>query len=162
MKRFEGKVVLVTGGNVGIRLATAEAFAQEGATVVVSARREVEGIAAVKRIVEAGGVATFVRADVAIEADVVALVAQVIGKYGQLDVVFNNAEIEGKLGPIATLTSADFDETFGVNVRGSWLLIKHAAPHLAVTKGTIVNNASVAADVGMAGTTIYAASKGAI
>ncbi len=162
MKRFEGKVVLVTGGNVGIGRATAEAFAREGAKVVVSARREVEGIAAVKRIAESGGEASFFRADVAIEADVTALVAQVIRKYGRLDVVFNNAGIEGKLGPIATLTAADFDETFGVNVRGSWLVIKHAAPHLATTKGSIVNNASVAAVVGMAGTTIYAASKGAI
>ena len=162
MKRFEGKVALVTGGNVGIGRATAEAFAREGAKVVVSARREVEGIAAVKSIRDAGGEATFFRADVASEADVAALVAHVIHKYGQLDVVFNNAGIEGKLGPIATLRAADFDETFAVNVRGSWLVIKHAAPHLATTKGAIVNNASVAADVGMAGTTIYASSKGAI
>jgi NAD(P)-dependent dehydrogenase (short-subunit alcohol dehydrogenase family) len=162
MKRFEGKVALVTGGNVGIGRATAEAFAREGAKVVVSARREVEGIAAVKSIRDAGGEATFFRADVASEADVAALVEHVIHKYGQLDVVFNNAGIEGKLGPIATLTTADFDETFAVNVRGSWLVIKHAAPHLAATKGAIVNNASVAADVGMAGTTIYASSKGAI
>jgi NAD(P)-dependent dehydrogenase (short-subunit alcohol dehydrogenase family) len=162
MKRFEGKVVLVTGGSVGIGRATAEAFAREGAKVVISARREVEGIDAVKRIVDAGGIASFARADVSNEGDVAALMAHVIRTYGQLDVVFNNAGVEGKLGPIATLTAADFDETFGVNVRGSWLVIKHAAPHLAATKGTIVNNASVAADVGMAGTTLYAPSKGAI
>lgn len=162
MKRFEGKVVLVTGGNVGIGRATAEAFAREGARVVISARREVEGIAAVKGIQAAGGTASFVRADVAIEADVKALVEQVIGKHGRLDVVFNNAGIEGKLGPIGTLTAADLDETFGVNVRGSWLVIKYASPHLSTTKGTIVNNASVAKDVGMVGTSIYAASKGAI
>ncbi len=162
MKRFEGKVVLVTGGSVGIGRAAALAFAKEGAVVVVSARREAEGVAAVKEIHAAGGKATFVRADVAKEADVTALIARTVKDHGKLDVVFNNAGIEGKVGPIETLTAADFDETFGVNVRGSWLVIKHALPHLAATKGSIVNNASVVADLGMAGTTVYAASKGAI
>ena len=162
MKRFEGKVVLVTGGSVGIGLATALAFAREGAKVVVSARREVEGIAAVKQIQSAGGLANFVRADVALEADVVAMVAHTVKAFGKLDVVFNNAGVEGKLGPIETLGVADFDETFGINVRGTWLVMKHALPHLTATKGAIINNSSVAADLGMAGTTIYAASKGAI
>jgi len=162
MKRFEGKVVLVTGGSVGIGLATALAFAREGAKVVVSARREVEGIAAVKDIQAAGGLANFVRADVALEADVVAMVAHTVKTFGKLDVVFNNAGVEGKLGPIETLGVADFDETFGINVRGTWLVMKHALPHLTATKGAIINNSSVAADLGMAGTTIYAASKGAI
>ena len=162
MKRFEGKVVLVTGGSVGIGRATALAFAREGAKVVISARREAEGIAAVKEIQAAGGSASFVRADVASDSDVAAMVAHAVAKFGQLDVVFNNAGIEGKIGPIETLGAADFDETFGVNVRGSWLVMKHALPHLTATKGAIVNNSSVVADLGMAGTTIYAASKGAI
>jgi len=162
MKRFEGKVVLVTGGSVGIGRATALAFAREGAKVVISARREAEGVAAVKEIQAAGGSASFVRADVASEADVKAMVAHAVAQFGKLDVVFNNAGIEGKIGPIDTLSAADFDETFGVNVRGSWLVMKHALPHLTATKGTIVNNSSVAADLGMAGTTVYAASKGAI
>jgi NAD(P)-dependent dehydrogenase (short-subunit alcohol dehydrogenase family) len=147
---------------VGIGRAAAEAFAREGAKVVISARRETEGIAVAKSIQAEGGVATFVRADVAKDADVIAMIAHAITTYGRLDVVFNNAGIEGKLGPIATLTGADFDETFGVNVRGTWLVMKHALPHLTQTKGTIVNNSSVAADLGMAGTTIYAATKGAI
>jgi NAD(P)-dependent dehydrogenase (short-subunit alcohol dehydrogenase family) len=162
MKRFENKVVLVTGGNVGIGLATARAFAREGARVVISARRETEGVEAVKRIQAEGGVSSFFRGDVASEADVAATVAHAVSKFGHLDVVFNNAGVEGTVGPIATLSAADFDETFSVNVRGSWLVIKHAAPHLAATRGAIVNNASVAADVGVAGTTIYAPSKGAI
>ena len=162
MKRFEGKVVLVTGGSVGIGLGAAEAFAREGAKVVISARREAEGILAVKKIQAAGGTASFVRADVANEADVIAMVQYAVTKFGGLDVVFNNAGVEGKIGPIETLGAADFDHVFDVNVRGTWLVMKHALPHLQKSKGSIVNNSSVAADVGMAGTTIYATSKGAV
>lgn len=162
MARFSGKVVLVTGGNVGIGLSAAAAFAREGAAVVLSARREAEGQRAVERIRAAGGAASFVRADVSREEDVAALIAATLAAHGRLDVVFNNAGIEGKLGPIGGLSAADLDETFAINVRGAWLVMKHALPHLAATRGSIVNNGSVAADLGMAGTSIYAASKGAI
>lgn len=162
MNRFEGKVVLVTGGSAGIGRATAEAFAREGAKVVIAARREQEGVEAVRAIREAGGTASFVRVDVASEADVKAMIRHVIERHGRLDVVFNNAGVEGRIAPIGTLEAADFDATFSVNVKGTWLVIKHALPHLVETRGAIVNNSSVAADLGMAGTTIYAASKGAI
>jgi NAD(P)-dependent dehydrogenase (short-subunit alcohol dehydrogenase family) len=162
MQQFQGKVVLVTGGSVGIGRSAAEGFAREGASVVIAARREAEGIAAVKHLQATGAKASFVRADVASEADVVAMIAHAIKVFGRLDVVFNNAGVEGKLGPIETLAAADFDETFAVNVRGTWLVMKHALPHLTATKGVIVNTSSVAADLGMAGTTIYASSKGAI
>ena len=162
MQTFQGKVVLVTGGSVGIGRSAAEAFARQGASVVIAARREVEGIAAVKHIQAAGGKASFVRADVASEADIAAMIAHAVRTYGQLDVVFNNAGIEGKLGPIETLATADFDAVFDINVRGTWLVMKHALPHLTATKGVIINTSSVAADLGMAGTTIYASSKGAI
>ena len=76
--------------------------------------------------------------------------------------LFNNAGIEGKNGPIGTLGPADFDETFGVNVKGSWLAMKHALPHLVRTKGTIVNNSSAVAEVGFADFSIYSATKGAV
>lgn len=162
MKKFEGKVVLVTGGSVGIGLGAAEAFSREGARVVISARREGEGIAAVKKIQAAGGVASFVRADVSSEADIIAMIDHTVRTHGALDVVFNNAGVEGKNGPIETLGAADFDHVFDINVRGSWLVMKHALPHLQRSRGTIINNSSVVADMGMAGTTIYSASKGAI
>lgn len=162
MRRFEEKVVLVTGGNVGIGKAAALAFAREGAAVVISARREAEGIAAVREIRDAGGTASFVRADVASEADVIAMIERCVAQHGGLDVVFNNAGIEGRNGAIETLGASDFDETFAVNVRGTWLVMKHALPHLQKRGGSIVNNSSVVAEMGMAGTTIYAASKGAI
>ena len=162
MKRFESKVVLVLGGNAGIGLAAAEAFAREGAKVVVAARREAEGVKVVQAIQKAGGTAKFIRADVATEADVKAAIDGTVKEFGQLDVLFNNAGIEGKNGPIGTLGASDFDETFGVNVKGTWLAMKHALPHLAKTKGTIVNNGSVVGEVGFANASIYSATKGAV
>lgn len=162
MKRFESKVVLVLGGNAGIGRGTAEAFAREGAKVVVAARREDQGVAVVQAIQKSGGTAKFIRADVAKEADVKAVIDGTVKEYGQLDVLFNNAGIEGKNGPIGTLGTADFDETFGVNVRGTWLAMKHALPHLVKTRGTIINNSSVVAEVGFSDFSIYSASKGAV
>ena len=162
MKRFESKVVLVLGGNAGIGRATAEAFAREGAKVVVAARREDQGVAVVQAIQKGGGTAKFLRADVAKEEDVRAVVEGTVREFGRLDVLFNNAGIEGKNGPIGTLGAADFDETFGVNVKGTWLAMKHALPHLASTKGTIVNNSSAVADIGFVNLSIYSATKGAV
>jgi NAD(P)-dependent dehydrogenase (short-subunit alcohol dehydrogenase family) len=162
MKRFEGKVVLVTGGGTGIGRAAAEAFGREGAKVVVAGRREEQGVAVVKAIQAFGGTASFVRADVAQEKDAVAALAFAVKAYGQLDVLFNNAGIEGKNGPIAELTAEDFDNTFATNVKAVWFLMKHALPHLTKTKGAIVNNGSIVADVGIAGLTLYATTKGAV
>ena len=162
MKRFESKVVLVLGGNAGIGRATAEAFAREGAKVVVAARREDQGVAVVQAIQKGGGTAKFLRADVSKEGDVEAVVAGTVREFGRLDVLFNNAGIEGKNGPIGSLGPADFDETFGVNVKGTWLAMKHALPHLVKTKGTIVNNSSAVAEVGFVNLSIYSATKGAV
>src|SRR5215472_17186980 len=148
MKRFESKVVLVLGGNSGIGRAAAEAFAREGAKVVVAARREDQGVAVVQGIQKSGGTAKFIRTDVARDADVKAVIDGTVKEFGQLDVLFNNAGIEGKMGPIGALGAADFDETFGVNVRGTWLAMKYALPHLARTRGTIVNNVSAVGEFG--------------
>ncbi len=162
MKRFESKVVLVLGGNAGIGRATAEAFAREGAKVVVAGRREDQGVAVVQAIQKAGGITKFIRTDVSRDADVKAVVDATVKEFGQLDVVFNNAGVDGKMGPIGGLGTADFDETFGINVKGTWLVMKHALPHLVKTKGTIVNNGSVVGEVGFPDSSIYSASKGAV
>jgi NAD(P)-dependent dehydrogenase (short-subunit alcohol dehydrogenase family) len=162
MKRFESKVVLVLGGNAGIGRATAVAFAREGAKVVVAARREDQGVAVAQAIQKEGGTAKFIRADVAKEADIKAVIDGTVKEFGQLDVLFNNAGIEGKNGPITSLGGSDFDETFGVNVKGTWLSMKHALPHLVKTKGTIVNNGSVVAEIGFSDFSIYSATKGAV
>jgi NAD(P)-dependent dehydrogenase (short-subunit alcohol dehydrogenase family) len=119
-------------------------------------------VAVVQGIQKSGGTAKFIRADVAREADVKAVVDGTVKEFGQLDVLFNNAGIEGKNGPIGDLSAADVDETFAVNVRGSWLAMKHALPHLAKTRGNIVNNSSTAADIGFPHASIYSASKGAV
>ncbi len=111
---------------------------------------------------KAGGTAKFIRADVSRDSDVKEAIDGTVKEFGQLDVLFNNAGIEGKNAPIPDLTGADFDETFGVNVRGTWLAMKHALPHLAKTRGNIVNNSSAVADFGLPNTTIYSASKGAV
>ncbi|HUM13502.1 MAG TPA: SDR family oxidoreductase [Myxococcaceae bacterium] len=162
MKRFDSKVVLVLGGNAGIGRAAAEAFAREGARVVVSARREEQGVAVVQAIQKAGGTAKFIRADVAKEADIKAAIDGTVKEFGQLDALFNNAGIEGKNGPIGDLSAGDFDETFAVNARGTWLAMKHALPHLAKTRGTIVNNSSVVGEIGIPNISVYSASKGAV
>jgi len=162
MRRFDSKVVLVLGGNAGIGKAAAEAFAREGAKVVVAARREEQGVAVVQGIQKQGGTAKFIRADVANEADVKAVVDATVKEFGKLDVLFNNAGIEGKMGPIAALTGPDFDETFGVNVKGTWLAIKYALPHLAKSQGTVINNGSVVGEAGFPDASIYSATKGAV
>src|SRR5881394_3144912 len=103
MAAFSGKVALVTGGTSGIGKATAIAFAREGAKVVLSGRREKEGLAVVEEIKKAGGIAHFVQADVAKEADVKRLVEATLAKFGRLDVAFNNAGIE-MIGALTDIT----------------------------------------------------------
>src|SRR5262245_2802801 len=100
MKRFEGKVALVTGSTSGIGRATALRLAREGARVIVSGRREREGNAVVAEIERAGGRARFVRADVADEREVAALVESALREFGRLDVAVNNAGTEGRPAPL--------------------------------------------------------------
>ena len=100
---MKNKVVLITGSTSGIGKATALRFGAAGAKVVVSGRREAEGQAVVNEIKEAGGEALYVRADVAKEEDLKALVATTVDTYGRLDIAFNNAGIEDS-GPITEVT----------------------------------------------------------
>jgi NAD(P)-dependent dehydrogenase (short-subunit alcohol dehydrogenase family) len=162
MARFTGKVALVTGGTSGIGRATAVAFAREGARVVVSGRREKEGLAVVEEITAGGGTAHFVQADVAKEADVKRLVEATVAKYGRLDVAFNNAGVE-LLGPITEVTEADYRRVFDINVWGVLTSMKYEIPAmLASGGGAIVNTSSVAGHVGMAGASVYVATKHAV
>ena len=114
--RFSGKVALVTGGTSGIGKATAIEFARAGAKVVLSGRREKEGAQVVAEIKKLGGDAAFVRTDVSKDADVKAMVEFTVGKFGRLDVAFNNAGVEWK-GPLDQASEAEYHRvstsTFG-------------------------------------------------
>jgi NAD(P)-dependent dehydrogenase (short-subunit alcohol dehydrogenase family) len=159
---FTNKTALVTGGTSGIGRATALAFAKAGARVVVSGRREKEGSAVVAEIKAAGGEATFVRADVAREADVEALVAKTVATYGRLDAAFNNAGVEW-LGPLTEASEAEYRRVFDINVWGIVASMKHEIPAMLRTGGgAIVNTTSVAGHLGFAGASLYVGTKHAV
>jgi NAD(P)-dependent dehydrogenase (short-subunit alcohol dehydrogenase family) len=158
---FKNKTALVTGGSFGIGRATAIAFAKEGANVIVA--DWVEDHETVDLIKKAGGNAIFVKCDVSKEADIKMLMDKTIEKYGSLDFAFNNAGIEGLSAPVHECTNENWDQVIGINLKGTWLCMKHEIPlMLKQGKGAIVNNASIAGLVGFAGIPAYVASKHAI
>jgi len=117
----------------------------------------------VKSITDAGGTATFVRADVSQEADVKNLVAQTVAAYGRLDGAFNNAGVEGIFGATTESDDATWDHTININLKGVWLSLKHQLPALIASGGgAIVINGSVVGSVGMPNAAIYSASKGGV
>ncbi len=159
---FAGKVALVTGATSGIGRATALALAAAGAKVVLSGRRETEGLAAVAEIEKAGGAAAFFRADASRETEVAALVDFTVRTYGRLDLAFNNAGVE-HAGPTADITEADYRRVFDLNVWGVLAALKHEIPAMLATGGgSIVNTSSAAGHIGMPGVQIYVASKHAV
>src|SRR5207247_5351273 len=122
-RTFSGKVALVTGGTSGIGKATAIAFARAGAKVVLTVRRDKEGAQVVAEIEKLSGDAAFVRADVAKDADVKAMVDFTGDKFGRLDVAFNNGGVEWK-GPLDQATEAEYRRALGMNGWGGlhWTL----------------------------------------
>ena len=160
-QRFTGKTVLVTGGNSGIGLTTAQAFASEGANVMIAARREVEGREVVERLRDFGMEASFVRADVTNDADVRSMVAHIEKTYGRLDVAFNNAGYGGMMVPCAEFEEDVWDATIAVNLKGVWLCMKHQINSMLKTGGgSVINNSSAAGLVGGPFTGVaYCASK---
>ena len=155
-----GKVALVTGGSSGIGRATCIRFAQEGAAVVLAARRVAEGEQTAQLVREAGGEALFVRTNVAQPADVQALVATCLARYGRLDYACNNAGTEGPVGLLAECSEAQWDTIMGINLKGTWLCMKAELPSMrAQGGGAIVNVASVAGMIGFPGLGPYVATK---
>lgn len=145
MKTFEGKVVIVTGASSGIGEAAALKFAQQGADVVVAARREDRGRAVVDRIEALGAKGLFVQTDVSIGAQVERLVNTTLETFGHLDCAVNNAGISGPVGtPIADIEEDDWDAVMNTNLRAVWLCMKHEIRAMQKTgKGAIVNVSSV-------------------
>ena len=156
--RFSNRIALITGGNRGIGLATARLFAAEGAQVVLFARDVAAGAAA------AGGIpgAHFVSGDVTRAADCEHGVAETLRLCGGLDILVNCAGIIHRNRTVEQTSEAEWDATFDVNVKGTFLMCKYALPALRERRGCIVNVSSYVGLVGFAGAAAYAASKAAI
>ncbi|MBE9007533.1 SDR family oxidoreductase [Fortiea sp. LEGE XX443] len=160
---LKDKVALVTGGTSGIGRATAIAYAQQQAKVVVVGRRMDEGEETVRLIKEAGGEAIFVQADVTKEADVKAMVDKAVSLFGRLDIAFNNAGTVGENPSLIEQTEAEYDRTMNVNVKGVWLSMKYEiAQMLKQGSGAIVNTSSGAGVVAVPTQSLYTASKHAV
>jgi NAD(P)-dependent dehydrogenase (short-subunit alcohol dehydrogenase family) len=156
-------VVLVTGALTGIGRATATAFARDGASVVVSGRRDEEGKALAAELRESGGRAEYIRADVAIEDDVRALVEGTVKIFGKLDAAVNNAGYTGSPGPLTTQTAEAYDTVFNTNVRGLLFALKHELRVMIEQgHGSIVNLSSTFGERGSRGAGLYVASKHAV
>src|SRR5277367_6325810 len=157
------QLVLITGALTGIGRAAAVVFAQEGARVVVSGRRDKEGQDLAAELQGLGAEAIFVRADVRNEDDVRDLVDRAIARFGRLDVAVNCAGTEGKPGPVTDQTAETYAATFDTNVLGTLLSLKHEMRvMLAQRSGSIVNVSSTYGRTGAAGASVYAASKHAV
>ena len=160
---LQDKVALVTGGTSGIGRATAIAYVQQQAKVVVVGRRMDEGEETVRLIKEAGGEAIFVQADVTKKADVEAMVDKAVGVFGQLDIAFNNAGTVGENPSLIEQPEAEYDRMMNVNVKGVWWSMKYEiAQMLKQGSGAIVNMASGAGVVALPNILLYTASKHAV
>src|SRR5438045_3213150 len=141
---FSGQVALVTGAASGMGWATAKAFAEAGAAVVLADFREETVEAAARELVAAGGKAIAVRCDVSDDAQVAAMVDRTVAAFGRLDAAFNNAGVMVRIAPTADSTREDWDRVIGVNLRGMWCCMKHELRQMQRQgSGAIVNNASV-------------------
>jgi NAD(P)-dependent dehydrogenase (short-subunit alcohol dehydrogenase family) len=156
-KRLSGKNALITGGSMGIGLATAKLFVDEGAYVFITGRREPELNAAVKEI---GENVAGVQGDVANLGDLDRLFAQIKREKGTLDIVFANAGIT-PMTPLGNITEQDYDSLFNANVKGLIFTVQKALP-LMPDGGSIILNASIVASKGFGGWSVYSATKAAV
>ena len=160
---LEGKVALITGASSGIGEASAIALANEGASVVLGARRTQQGQSVADRINKNGGKAVFLKTDVVDPAQIQALVDLAISKFGGLDIAFNNAGTEGTPGPITESTQENYDQIFDTNVKGVWNALRAQIPAMRQRGGgSIINTSSILGSRGVAGFSAYVASKFAV
>ena len=157
MKRLEGKVAVVTGGNSGIGLATAKRLQEEGAKVAIAGRSRKTLDDAVRSI---GNGVVAVQADVAKLTDVDKLYAEVSKKLGKIDVLFVNAGV-AKFAPLAETSESLYDEQFDINIKGAYFTIQKALPFLN-DGASIILNTSVAGSTGNPGASAYSATKAAL
>jgi NAD(P)-dependent dehydrogenase (short-subunit alcohol dehydrogenase family) len=157
MGNLEGKIALITGGNSGIGLATANQFVNEGAYTFITGRRKPELAAAVKEI---GRNVTGVQGDVSNLADLDRLFAQIRKEKGKLDIVFANAGV-AKYAPLGTITEEFYDSIFNINVKGVLFTVQKALP-LLPDGASIILNASIVASKGLPSNSVYSATKAAV
>ena len=157
MGKLEGKVALVTGGNSGIGLATAQEFVAEGAYVFITGRREAELAAAVKEI---GRNVNGIRADVSNSGDLDQLFSHIKNEKGKLDIVFANAGI-AKYAALGHITEELYDSIFDINVKGVLFTVQKALP-LIPEGGSIILNASIVGSTGLPANSVYSATKAAL
>lgn len=157
MKKHEGKVALITGGNSGIGLAIAQRFVSEGAYVFITGRRRSELDAAIKRI---GSNITGVQSDVSNLADLDRLYSEVKKQKDHIDILFANAGL-GESAPLEAITEAHFNKIFSVNVKGLLFTVQKALP-LFQGGGSIILNASTAGSKASTGFSVYGATKAAV
>ena len=164
-RRFVGKVVLVTGGAGAIGSAAVRRFASEGARVAILDREQAGAAALAGELASGGSDALAIAADVGSESDVEAALAEVVSRFGRLDVLFNNAGVSGKVAPVHELSVADWDDIIRINLRGIFLVQRAALRAMIAgkTRGNVVNMGSSMAgwDV-LAGGAGYASSKHAV
>ncbi|MEZ5367061.1 MAG: glucose 1-dehydrogenase [Bryobacterales bacterium] len=163
MKRLEGKVAIVTGGALGIGRSACRLMAQEGAAIAVTDVLDDEGQKFVGELNAEGLKAVFFHLDVAIEGQVKDVFARVYERFGRLDVVVNNAGIEGVNKPTDQILEEEWDRLFAVNVKGVFFGTKHAIDYMRRSGGgSIINLSSIYGIIGAADLPPYHASKGAV
>jgi NAD(P)-dependent dehydrogenase (short-subunit alcohol dehydrogenase family) len=157
---FENKIALVTGAASGLGLATARAFAESGARVVLADWNEQEVQAAAKQIADKGHKTLAIRCDVSDDAQVEAMVKQAVATFGQLDAAYNNAGVQNVLAETANTTREDYERVMGINLRGVWSSMKFELQQMRKQgSGAIVNCSSLGGLVGGAERGIYHAAK---
>jgi NAD(P)-dependent dehydrogenase (short-subunit alcohol dehydrogenase family) len=161
-KRLSEKVVIITGAGRGIGKCAALLFASEGARLALVDIDAENGESTANEVRSAGGEAIFIKTDLTDAEDVAHMVAAVLEKYGQIDVLYNNAGIN-HFGKLADTDEAAWDKVMAVNVKSVYLTCKHVIPVMAAQKkGSIVNTGSSASLVGLENLAVYTASKGAV
>ncbi len=159
-RRLAGKVVFVAGASSGIGESAARLFAAEGARVAVAARRLDRLEKVVDELVSAGAEAFAVPCDVADETSVEAAVSATVERFGRLDAAFDNAGVAGDHKPLHEITADEFDRVLDINLRGTFLCLRHQIPHLrAAGGGSVVVTSSIFGLVGGPGNADYGSSK---
>ncbi|MFC4005031.1 SDR family NAD(P)-dependent oxidoreductase [Prauserella oleivorans] len=161
--RLAGKTAILTGAASGMGRVTAELFAREGASVALTDVNDDGGKAAVEEITAAGGEAGYWHLDVSDESAIESVFADIVSRFGKLDILVNCAGVMGPDKPTHEVSEEDFDALFAVDVKGVFFCTKHAVPHMIATgKGSIVNFSSIYGLIGNDEFTTYHVAKGAV